>query len=264
MNTSLYVRSWLGSDGASAWPDQVNGTVAPPYAADRDGPGGPRARLGRFVRVDVAAQRLHRPARRRRPRGDRRRPARPRHRTEAARSGGVRRPDRPDRRRAPRRSGRRGRVLARRADAAADRDRRARSVPPPRARRDRPQRVRARRRGDGADHRRRSKATARRPTTTSPGSSSSTRAAGQRRARAHRRAAAPATPARSHRPSSAGSRARCSWPSATTTSPGPADALVDALPDARYVALRNTDHFATPESFAFIDAVLDFLDAVPA
>ena len=44
----------------------------------------------------------------------------------------------------------------------------------------------------------------------------------------------------------------------------PADALVDALPDARFVALRNTDHFATPESFAFIDAVLDFLDAVPA
>ena len=44
----------------------------------------------------------------------------------------------------------------------------------------------------------------------------------------------------------------------------PADALVEALPDARYVELRNTDHFATPESFAFIDAVLDFLDAVPA
>ena len=43
----------------------------------------------------------------------------------------------------------------------------------------------------------------------------------------------------------------------------PADALVDALPDARYVQLRNTDHFATPESFAFIDAVLEFLDAVP-
>jgi pimeloyl-ACP methyl ester carboxylesterase len=44
----------------------------------------------------------------------------------------------------------------------------------------------------------------------------------------------------------------------------PADALVGALPAARYMALRNTDHFATPESFAFIDAVLDFLDAVPA
>ncbi len=44
----------------------------------------------------------------------------------------------------------------------------------------------------------------------------------------------------------------------------PADALVAALPDARFVALRNTDHFATPESFAFIDAALGFLDAVPA
>ena len=44
----------------------------------------------------------------------------------------------------------------------------------------------------------------------------------------------------------------------------PADALVAALPDARLVTLRNTDHFATPESFAFIGAVLDFLGAVPA
>jgi pimeloyl-ACP methyl ester carboxylesterase len=44
----------------------------------------------------------------------------------------------------------------------------------------------------------------------------------------------------------------------------PADALVDALPDALYVRLRHTDHFATPESFAFIDAALEFLDAVPA
>jgi pimeloyl-ACP methyl ester carboxylesterase len=45
---------------------------------------------------------------------------------------------------------------------------------------------------------------------------------------------------------------------------GPADRLVAALPDARLVKLRNTDHFATPESFAFIDAMLGFLDAVPA
>ena len=44
----------------------------------------------------------------------------------------------------------------------------------------------------------------------------------------------------------------------------PAEALVRALPNARYVELRHTDHFATPESFAFIDAVLEFLDAVPA
>lgn len=40
---------------------------------------------------------------------------------------------------------------------------------------------------------------------------------------------------------------------------GPADPLVDALPDARLVTLRNTDHFATPKSFAFVDATLQFL-----
>jgi pimeloyl-ACP methyl ester carboxylesterase len=45
---------------------------------------------------------------------------------------------------------------------------------------------------------------------------------------------------------------------------GPADPLADALPDARVVILKNTDHFATPESFAFIDAALEFLDALPA
>jgi pimeloyl-ACP methyl ester carboxylesterase len=44
---------------------------------------------------------------------------------------------------------------------------------------------------------------------------------------------------------------------------GPADQLVEALPDARLVVLRNVDHFATPESFGFIDATLEFLDAVP-
>ena len=43
----------------------------------------------------------------------------------------------------------------------------------------------------------------------------------------------------------------------------PADELIEALPDARGVVLRNTDHFATPESFGFIDAALEFLDAVP-
>jgi pimeloyl-ACP methyl ester carboxylesterase len=43
----------------------------------------------------------------------------------------------------------------------------------------------------------------------------------------------------------------------------PADRLVDALPDARLATLRRTDHFATPESFDFIDATLEFLDAVP-
>jgi pimeloyl-ACP methyl ester carboxylesterase len=44
----------------------------------------------------------------------------------------------------------------------------------------------------------------------------------------------------------------------------PADQLVEALPNARYVELRRTDHFATPESFDFIDATLEFLDAVPS
>jgi pimeloyl-ACP methyl ester carboxylesterase len=44
----------------------------------------------------------------------------------------------------------------------------------------------------------------------------------------------------------------------------PADRLVDALPDATFRLLRRTDHFATPESFAFIDAALEFIDAVPA
>ena len=36
-----------------------------------------------------------------------------------------------------------------------------------------------------------------------------------------------------------------------------------ALPDARSSSLKNVDHFATPESFAFIDAALEFLEAVP-
>ena len=44
---------------------------------------------------------------------------------------------------------------------------------------------------------------------------------------------------------------------------GPADPLVDALPDARLVTLRGVDHFATPKSFTFIDAALEFLEAVP-
>jgi len=44
----------------------------------------------------------------------------------------------------------------------------------------------------------------------------------------------------------------------------PADELVDSFPDARLALLRRTDHFATPESFEFIDAALEFLDAIPA
>jgi pimeloyl-ACP methyl ester carboxylesterase len=45
---------------------------------------------------------------------------------------------------------------------------------------------------------------------------------------------------------------------------GPGQPLVDALPNASLRTLRNIDHFATPESFGFIDAALQFLDAVPA
>jgi pimeloyl-ACP methyl ester carboxylesterase len=42
---------------------------------------------------------------------------------------------------------------------------------------------------------------------------------------------------------------------------GPGDRLAGALPNATLVTLRKVDHFATPESFAFIDAALGFLDA---
>jgi pimeloyl-ACP methyl ester carboxylesterase len=42
---------------------------------------------------------------------------------------------------------------------------------------------------------------------------------------------------------------------------GPAEPLVDALPDARLVTLPGVDHFATPKAFGFLDAALDFLDA---
>ena len=44
---------------------------------------------------------------------------------------------------------------------------------------------------------------------------------------------------------------------------GPGDPLVEALPDATLKVLPNVDHFATPEAFGFIDATLEFLDAVP-
>jgi pimeloyl-ACP methyl ester carboxylesterase len=42
---------------------------------------------------------------------------------------------------------------------------------------------------------------------------------------------------------------------------GPADRLMEALPNGKLVMLRNTEHFATPKSFGFWDATLDFLDA---
>lgn len=45
---------------------------------------------------------------------------------------------------------------------------------------------------------------------------------------------------------------------------GPGEPLVAALPNATLKTLRNVDHFATPEAFGFIDAALEFIDAVPA
>ena len=45
---------------------------------------------------------------------------------------------------------------------------------------------------------------------------------------------------------------------------GPGEPLVNALPNATLKTLRNLDHFATPESFGFIDAALQFIDAVPS
>ena len=44
---------------------------------------------------------------------------------------------------------------------------------------------------------------------------------------------------------------------------GPADPLVDALPDATLVVLPGVDHFATPKNFGFIEAALDFIGAQP-
>lgn len=40
---------------------------------------------------------------------------------------------------------------------------------------------------------------------------------------------------------------------------GPADPLLERLPNARLVELPGADHFATPKDFRFIDAALDFL-----
>jgi pimeloyl-ACP methyl ester carboxylesterase len=42
---------------------------------------------------------------------------------------------------------------------------------------------------------------------------------------------------------------------------GPADPLLEALPNATHAPVRNCDHFATTEAFGAIDAVLEFLDA---
>lgn len=39
----------------------------------------------------------------------------------------------------------------------------------------------------------------------------------------------------------------------------PADELAKAFPNGRLTTLKNTDHFATTESFSFIDSLLEFL-----
>ncbi len=44
---------------------------------------------------------------------------------------------------------------------------------------------------------------------------------------------------------------------------GPADPLVEALPNATLLVLKGVDHFGTPKNFGFIDAALEFLEAVP-
>jgi pimeloyl-ACP methyl ester carboxylesterase len=44
---------------------------------------------------------------------------------------------------------------------------------------------------------------------------------------------------------------------------GPADPLVEALPNATFLGLRKADHFSVVKDFRFIDAALQFIDAVP-
>jgi len=44
---------------------------------------------------------------------------------------------------------------------------------------------------------------------------------------------------------------------------GPPDPLADALPDSQVKLLHNVDHFGLPKQFGFIDAALEFIDAVP-
>jgi pimeloyl-ACP methyl ester carboxylesterase len=43
---------------------------------------------------------------------------------------------------------------------------------------------------------------------------------------------------------------------------GPADPLLEALPDATFAPLPGVDHFATPKDFRFLDAALEFVGAV--
>lgn len=45
---------------------------------------------------------------------------------------------------------------------------------------------------------------------------------------------------------------------------GPADPLVEALPNATFLGVRKADHFSIVKDFKFIDGALQFLDAFPA
>lgn len=45
---------------------------------------------------------------------------------------------------------------------------------------------------------------------------------------------------------------------------GPGEPLAEKLPNATVKTLKRVDHFATPESFGFIDAALEFVDAIPS
>ena len=44
---------------------------------------------------------------------------------------------------------------------------------------------------------------------------------------------------------------------------GTAQPLLEALPNAELKVLRGVDHFGTPQHFGFIDAALEFLEALP-
>ena len=44
---------------------------------------------------------------------------------------------------------------------------------------------------------------------------------------------------------------------------GPPEPLADALPNATVKIVAGIDHFGLPKQFGFIDAALEFIDAVP-
>ena len=184
---------------------------------------------------------------------------------EAARPGGVRRPHDAHRRRPARRAGRRRRVLARARSRccgwpAAGRSGSGASCSPASASNvfepdDRARRGRSSPRVEGdrrPDDERRSQAVR----ASTPPSRATTRLALAARA-CGRPADGPFTDER---------LAAVTCPVLVVIGDndfaGPADELAAALPDARLIVLRNVDHFATPESFGFIDAALGFLDAV--